>query len=378
MKPLFAALLCASAIGAASAPALAQPVRSVTPAVVPGHDFREQLQTLEGRLNDGIRDRTIDRGEFDRATRELNRIKDDLRERRMDGMSEGDRLAVQRRIDELGRSIHWMRVNDRPPVAGLPGHDFREQLQTLETRLNDGIRDRTIDRGEFDRATRELNRIKDDMRERRMDGMSESDRMVVQRRIDELGRSIHWMRVNDRPPVVAGVPSGDFRSQLQTLQDRLDAGIRERTIDRGEFDRATRELTRIRDDMRQRWSDGRMDEGDRMQIQRRIDELGRSIHWMRETGRPPLPGPRPGSFSLEQREDWLQQRIERGRADATLDRRTAWRAEHMLSDIRRDQARLMRRDRGVLTPRHRDFIEQRLNRLRDTVRSARDAERAPW
>ena len=294
MKPILAALLCASALGAAGAPVLAQPARAVTPATVPGRDFREQLQTLQDRLDAGVRDRTIDRIEFDRATRELTRIRDDIR-----------------------------------------------------TRWSDG----------------------------RMD---ERDRMELQRRIDDLARSIHWARVNDRPPVVAGVPAGDFRSQLQTLQDRLDAGVRERTIDRIEFDRATRELTRIRDDMRARWSDGRMDERDRMEVQHRIDDLARSIHWARETGRPPIPGPGPGGFSLQQREDWLQQRIERGRADGTLDRRTAWQATRMLSDIRRDEARLMRRDRGVLTPRDRQFVESRLDRLRDMVRSARDADRAPW
>lgn len=182
-----------------------------------------------------------------------------------------------------------------------------------------------------------------------------------------------------RPLSPAAVPGRDFREQLQTLQDRLDAGIRDRTIDRMEFDRATRELNRIRDDIRERWSDGRMDERDRMDVQRRIDDLARSIHWMRETGRPPLPapGPGPGGFTLDQREDWLQQRIERGREDGSLDRRDAWRAQQTLNGIRRDQARLIRRDRGVLTPRDRDYLEQRLDRLRDSLRLARD-ERAPW
>ena len=185
----------------------------------------------------------------------------------------------------------------------------------------------------------------------------------------------------------ATVPGRDFREQLQTLQDRLDAGVRDRTIDRIEFDRATRELTRIRDDIRTRWSDGRMDERDRMELQRRIDDLARSIHWARVSDRMDRdhgdrdhlgPPPGPSGFSLEQRENWLQQRIERGRTDGTLDRRRAWQATRMLSDIRRDEARLMRRDRGVLTPRDRQFVESRLDRLRDMVRSARDADRAPW
>lgn len=183
----------------------------------------------------------------------------------------------------------------------------------------------------------------------------------------------------------AAVPGRDFREQLQTLQDRLDAGVRDRTIDRGEYDRAIRELNHIRDDMRQRWSDGRMDEGDRMQVQRRIDDLARSIHWMRETGpgRPllpaPGPGPGPGGFSLDQREDWLQQRIEHARSDGSLDRRTAWRAQQMLNGVRHDQARLVRRDRGVLTERDRNYLEQRLDRIRDTLRGAREGgERSPW
>lgn len=184
----------------------------------------------------------------------------------------------------------------------------------------------------------------------------------------------------------AAVPGHDFREQLETLENRLRDGQRDGTIDRGEYDRANRELASIRDqarELRER-SGGELTDMQRGMIQQRIDQLARSIHWMRENDRdhmgppPPPPAP-PGGWSLEQREDWLQQRIERGRADGSLDRREAYRAERSLRDIRAMQARLLRRDRGRLTDADRLYLEQRLDRLRDGLRWMRqNSETAPW
>ncbi len=203
---------------------------------------------------------------------------------------------------------------------------------------------------------------------------------------------------NPPPPGPPGpvVPGHDFREQLDTLERRIQDADRMHQLDRGEFDRATRELGNIRDaerNMRTR-SGGRLNEYDRGALQTRIDQLSRSIHWMRENGPglppdrmpppPPVGGPMPppppvGGWSLAQRETWLQQRIERGRADGSLDRREAFRAQRSLNDIKTLQAQLTRRDHGRLNETDRLYIEQRLETLRNNLHWMREnRETAPW
>jgi hypothetical protein len=193
------------------------------------------------------------------------------------------------------------------------------------------------------------------------------------------------------PPAAGAVrPGHDLREQLDTLQHRIDDGIRAGQIDRGEADRAMRELTSIREEqdrMRAR-TGGELSEMDRGRLQERLDGLSRSIHGMREHGpgpgappaaAPPVVAPPPiaGDWTLERRESWIQERIDRGRGDGTLSRHEAFRAQAALNDIRATQGRMMRHAGGRLRDSDRFYLEGRLSRLRDSIRSARD-EVPPW
>jgi len=197
-------------------------------------------------------------------------------------------------------------------------------------------------------------------------------------------------------------PGHGLREQLDTLEGRVQEGIRAGQIDRGEADRANRELGSIRAEMaRLREANGRdLSDLDRGRLQERLDALSRSIHWMRQSG--PVVGPAPparvvtmpppaygqpgpgqivaGDWSLERREAWLQERITNGRADGSLSRRDAYRAQMGLNDIKATQARMMRHAHGRLRDNDRAILEQRLDRLRQTIRWARQSNdnAAPW
>ncbi len=194
-------------------------------------------------------------------------------------------------------------------------------------------------------------------------------------------------------------PGHGLREQLDTLEGRVQDGIRAGQIDRGEADRANRELASIRAEMaRLREANGRdLSDLDRGRLQERLDALSRSIHWMRQNGPAPAPMPAPpprvvtmpppaggpivaGDWSLERREAWLQERITNARADGSLSRRDAYRAQMGLNDIRATQARMMRHGRGQLRPGDRAVLEQRLDRLRDAIRWSRQSNDnlAPW
>jgi hypothetical protein len=187
-------------------------------------------------------------------------------------------------------------------------------------------------------------------------------------------------------------PGHNLREQLDALDHRIQDGIRAGQIDRGEADRATREVASIRQEQERLRAQGggQLSELDRGRLQERLDSLGRSIHWMREHGPvaggggapPPVAGPPPyqpggsgaGDWPLERRETWLQERITNGRANGSLSRREAYRAQSMLNDIKFTQARLMRRGHGHLRDYDREMLNQRLSRLSDMLRG----DRPPW
>lgn len=99
----------------------------------------------------------------------------------------------------------------------------------------------------------------------------------------------------------------------------------------------------------------------------------------REDG--PRGGPRggPRSYDLDQRIDWLQRRIDRGRDDGSLDRREIYRVQGALDDIRRDKRRMERNNYGHLRGYQRDELQSRLDRVNDQIRWLRRNDDArPW
>ena len=86
-----------------------------------------------------------------------------------------------------------------------------------------------------------------------------------------------------------------------------------------------------------------------------------------------------GNWDLNRRENWLQERIDRGVADGSLTRGEAHRVERQLRRIRRDEARLTHAEGGVLRDRSRVMLERRLDDLSDHIRWARHNDVArPW
>lgn len=201
-------------------------------------------------------------------------------------------------------------------------------------------------------------------------------------------------------------PGHGFREQLETLESRVQEGIRMRQIDPGEASRANGELASIRGEMEslRARSGGELSDMDRARLQQRLDGLSRSIHWMRENGPGPGVGPAPGyapgpgygpgpgrgpdygpgagmqnqggEWSLERREAWMQQRLDRARSDHSLTRHDIKRAQNTLNGIRARQNRMMRD--GRLDGEERRELEGRLDQLRDTLHWATREDAAPW
>ena len=85
------------------------------------------------------------------------------------------------------------------------------------------------------------------------------------------------------------------------------------------------------------------------------------------------------SYSLDQRMSWLQDRINRGKQDGSLDWREARRLQHGLDRIHHDVWRARRQMGGQLNDYDRQHLEARLDDLTNQIHWLRhNDERRPW
>lgn len=82
-----------------------------------------------------------------------------------------------------------------------------------------------------------------------------------------------------------GAPDNPYQ-RIQFLQDRVDRGIADGSLDRREAGRINRELNGVRGWIHHmHWEDaGRLSPGQRAQVQGRLDGISRQIHWLRHNG----------------------------------------------------------------------------------------------
>jgi hypothetical protein len=89
----------------------------------------------------------------------------------------------------------------------------------------------------------------------------------------------------DREAFWRGAPPGPLE-RIQFLQQRIDRGYSDGSLDRREAQHASRELNGIRQWIRNmHWEDGgRLTPDQRARVQERLDRLSSEIRWMRHNG----------------------------------------------------------------------------------------------
>jgi hypothetical protein len=221
MKRLLAPVLAAACVAGVAFPVLAQPYGSPRPVGGQGVQLRQRADQLEQRIRRGIVDGSLDRREADRVLGELTaarRLEDDLLARDRGVLTVGDRQQVAVRLDQLERSIRWLRNNDRV-AGGRPddrggfhygyGRDFwigapqtlDERVDWLEMRVRRGIDNGSLTRRESDRAfdmLRDFRRTRADLTARDGGRLNGRDRDLLSARLDGISQQIRGLQTNDR------------------------------------------------------------------------------------------------------------------------------------------------------------------------------------
>jgi len=195
-------------------------------------------------------------------------------------------------------------------------------------------------------------------------------------------------------PSPVAMPGQDIPVQLDSLRMRVKDGFDQGQLSQGETERLYREIDRIRAVAHSDMSGGgHLNDHDRTELQARIDDLSRSIHWKKAEGGPPMaaaappppmpdaapmPPPAPMAWTLDQREQWLADRINHGLDDHHLSGREVQRGLQELSAIRAEQAHMTERDGGALSETDHSYLAHRLDELNTTLKWEGKNPMAPW
>ena len=94
---------------------------------------------------------------------------------------------------------------------------------------------------------------------------------------------------------------------------------------------------------------------------------------------PPMPmAPASVNWSLIQREQWMEDRIQNSAARGWLSGNEIGRGQSEMRSIRSEHLRLKARDGGALSPADRLYIAQRINELNATLQWQGDNPTPPW
>ncbi|HTK33817.1 MAG TPA: hypothetical protein VL358_00850 [Caulobacteraceae bacterium] len=228
MKKLIAPALVAVCMAGVALPAAAQPYGAPRPAApVPpgggrGLQLAQRADQLEQRIRRGVADGSLDRREADRAQAELaavRRLQADLLARGRGALSQADRQQISARLDQLERSIRWLRTNDRVGAnrddRGASdfrygyGRDFwngapqtlEQRVDWLETRVRRGTESGALTRGEADRAfamLRDFRRMRADLLAQRGGRLTRRDQDRLSDRLNAISQQIRWLQTNNR------------------------------------------------------------------------------------------------------------------------------------------------------------------------------------
>lgn len=81
-----------------------------------------------------------------------------------------------------------------------------------------------------------------------------------------------------------GAPDNPYQ-RIQFMQDRINRGVADGSLSRGEAARANRELNGVRQWIRRmHWRGEQLTPDQRARVQARLDEISRQIRWMRHNG----------------------------------------------------------------------------------------------
>lgn len=175
---------------------------------------------IEGRIEAGVRDGTLNRAEARRLRADFDEIARLERSYQRNGLSYREQAELDRRFDRLSAQVYQERADGKGRWAAI-----NERQRRLDERIDTGVRQGDLTRAEAQGLRRDFQSLARLEARYRNGGLSGAERVDLDRRFDALSARIRderhdrqqrtWVSVNDRQ---------------QELDRRIDAGIRDGSL----------------------------------------------------------------------------------------------------------------------------------------------------
>jgi hypothetical protein len=161
---------------------------------------------LDARIDAGVRNGDLNRTEAQRLRTEFNAIANLESRYRVNGLSSGERVDLDRRFDALSARIRFERTDNQSGWYGGRGWTnnrgqwvaIDQRQAQLDRRIDQGLRSGQLTRSEASRLRGEFNTIaRIEARYRMSNGMSTWERADLDRRFDQLAAQIRFERTDN-------------------------------------------------------------------------------------------------------------------------------------------------------------------------------------
>lgn len=168
--------------------------------------------------------------------------------------------------------------DDRPVVHTADIRDIEQRIVVLDQRIDLGLRNGVLTRDEGRRLRLELQKVKEETLRLRREGrmtLREKDRLNTD--LDRLEkRIVHEARDDDRHRP-RQVDISDLEKQMADLNQKIDAGLRNKALTRVQGRSLRTELKKVRDEAVRLKKEGRMTKSEKDRLSADLDRLQASL-----------------------------------------------------------------------------------------------------
>jgi hypothetical protein len=270
-------------------------------------------------------------------------------------------VAPQPVDDRHERERPVYRDDSRPVVYTVDIRDIEQRIAVLDQRIDIGLRNKVLTRDEGRLLSLELQKVKEDLIRAQRDGritLREKDRLSAD--LDRLERNIYREVRDDNRHRPVLVDIRDIEQRIDVLDQRINVGLRNKTLTRDEGRLLRLELQKVKDDAAGMKRDGRITPRDKDRLSAHLDRLEKNIH--REARDVNRPRPVQVDISdLEQRITNLNRQIDMGLRSKALTPVQGKSLRTELKKVRDEAARLKKESR--MTKIEKDRLSADLDRL---------------
>ena len=239
-------------------------------------DVEQRIVMLDQRIDLGLRNGVLTRDEGRMLRLELQQIKEDAARMLRDGrMTQREKDRLHADLDRLERRIvREARDDDRNRPRQADIRDLEERMAAMEQKIDFGIRKNVLTRDEGRMLRLELQQIKEDAARMLRDGrMTQREKERLAADLDRLDKRIVREARDDDRNRSRQIDITDIEKKIAQLNQRIDAGLRDRSLAPAQARSLKAEIKKIEDEAARLKKDGRMTQKEKDRLLAELDRL---------------------------------------------------------------------------------------------------------